>query len=194
MSITVTLANGETNTYSNAGINYAYVQLKEPAVVAGSRNQTYGTGYQSLTLVLNNKQIVRFVENNPAYRPSGFSEVGSSKTPKEIYDDIVAETEFSQLAPQATTPFDADFPFAITANSNNTTNIATGIEPEAATVSGPTALSVVSFKNSALVRFFDTSTAGAEFTRNGNDVGKTDIFYLSAAEYAFTVTAIEDLC
>ena len=194
MSLTVTLADGTENTFSNTGINYAFVQLEDPAVLAGARNGSYGTGKQSLTLVLNNKAVIRFVQNDPYYRPDGYVEISSAKTPKELYDDLVAETEFDQLAPQSTTTFDADFPYAVVANKNNVTGITTNSTPVGQAVSEPKTESLVSFKNSALVRFLDNGTAGYEFTRNGSEVGKTDIFYLAPAEYTKTVTAVEGLC
>lgn len=194
MSLTVTLANGDENTYSDTGINYAFVQLEDPAVVAGARNRSYGTGKQSLTLVLNNQAVVRLVENNPAYRPSGYLEISDAKTPKELYDELVAETDFDELAPQASTGFDSAFPYRVVVNKPNVTGIATDVVPSNETVSGPKIESLVSFKNSALVRFLDNGTAGYEYTRNGSEVGKTDIFYLAPAEYAVTTVAIGDLC
>ena len=195
MTLTIALANGDENTYSNIGISYAVVELKDPSIVAGARNGVYGTGYQSLTIALATGEILKFAENNPAYRPNGYAELSDAKTPKEVYDDIVTETEFDQIAPKSGTGFDADFPFAMVVNKNNTTGILTQSTVPGATIYGPTTAATLTVKGHSTIWFYDTTTF-----KNRANVGPNYIspwngaYYLEGDEFTALKTALVGLC
>ena len=195
MTLTIALANGDENTYSNIGISYAVAELRDPSIVAGARDRVYGTGYQSLTIALTTGEILKFTENNPAYRPNGYAELSNAKTPKEIYDDIVAETEFNQIAPKSGTTFDADFPFVMVVNKNNTTGILTQSTVPNATIYGPTTAATLNVKGQPTIWFYDTTT----FTNRAN-VGPNYIspwngaYYLEGDEFTALKTALAGLC
>jgi hypothetical protein len=72
----------------------------------------------------------QYAVNDPAYLPDGYNELGSSNSPKDIYDAVTALTDaasatiFNEVLPTVdTTPFDAAYPFRFAVNKGQTQGI-----------------------------------------------------------------------
>lgn len=188
MTIELALAGGNKSVFADAGVSAALIWYEDPAIAKGAANGSANTNYGSLILFDSSGKRHYFAVNDPAYLPDGYEQLDSSNSPRDVFDAIVALTDFDLVLPtDATDLLDSAYPIRFTVNKTQTQ----GITIRAADSSWRGIKIYHYLDVMPRKRFFFIGGHGKEFN---NTFDGDATFYISASEFDVVQNRLEGLC